>query len=313
MTERDRITELEHRIGQATMEAGSWRMMPGWMPCAEAGERILSALDVPRPEWPAAPAREPLVLPPDEFAALKRSARILASIVARNHQVMEAARIEMRQAGAHAAMQWILNSLPDVWDDPETEWDGKESAGAWFDRTESFYRASESAAEALGDPDPSADPSRALARSHESTRQRAGTPEPAPDTGGMTYAALERATERMRAAEGKLANLRSLAEGCRELASNGRDLDANCTASAAYRAVAGDMLAIIGTGEGTSPLSPAQCDRLRQMVSEYQDAISAVRAGLEMTAALDDADRAVIAAARDALRVLEGAGEADRG
>ena len=174
------------------------------MPCAEAGERILSALDVPRPEWPAAPARGPLVLPPDEFAALKRSARILASIVARNHQVMEAARIEMRQTGAHAAMQWILNSLPDVWDDPETEWDGKESAGAWFDRTESFYRASESAAEAPGDPDPGADPSRALARSHESTRQRAGTPEPAPDTGGMTYAALERATERMRAARGSL-------------------------------------------------------------------------------------------------------------
>ena len=57
MSERDRITELEHRIGQATMEAGSWRMMPGWMPCAEAGERILSALDVPRPEWPRQPSR----------------------------------------------------------------------------------------------------------------------------------------------------------------------------------------------------------------------------------------------------------------
>ena len=65
----------------------------------------------------------------------------------------------------------------------------------------------------------------------------------------LAHAALDRATERMRAAEGKLANLRSLAEGCRELASNGRDLDANCTASAAYRAVAGDILAIIGTGE----------------------------------------------------------------
>ena len=35
--------------------------------------------------------------------------------------------------------------LPDVWDDPETEWDGKESADAWFDRTESFYRAAEPA------------------------------------------------------------------------------------------------------------------------------------------------------------------------
>jgi hypothetical protein len=57
--------------------------------------------------------------------------------------------------------------------------------------------------------------------------------------------------ERAEAAERKLASLRSLAEGCRELASNGRDLDRNCTASAAYRAAAGDMLAITGTeGEG---------------------------------------------------------------
>ena len=292
-----------------------------------------------RPEAPAIPG-DPLA-PRDEYEALECTARILANSVARNPQVMEAARIEMRQAGAHAAMQWILNSLPDVWDDPETEWDGKESAGAWFDRTESFYRASESAAEAPGDPDPSEDPSRALTGADGSAQERSAASLPAAVPGRealreavsaaidagwwsqgpapservmeIVHAALERATERMRAAEGKLANLRSLAEGCRELASNGRDLDANCTASAAYRAVAGDMLAIIGTGEGTSPLSPAQCDRLRQMVSEYQDAISAVRAGLEMTAALDDADRAVIAAARDALRVLEGAGEADRG
>jgi hypothetical protein len=79
--------------------------------------------------------------PADELASLKRSCRILANIVARNHQAMEAARIEMRQNGPHQAMQWILNSIPDVWDDPETEWDGKESAQAWFDRTESFYRA----------------------------------------------------------------------------------------------------------------------------------------------------------------------------
>jgi hypothetical protein len=95
------------------------------------------------------------VTPDDELAALRRSARILANIVARNHQAMEAARIEMRQNGPHAAMQWILNSLPDVWDDPETEWDGRESAQAWFDRTESFYRAAESAADARLADDPS--------------------------------------------------------------------------------------------------------------------------------------------------------------
>jgi len=84
--------------------------------------------------------------PADELASLKRTARTLANIVARNHQVMEAARIEMRQNGPHAAMQWVLNSLGDVWDDPETEWDGKESAEEWFDRTESFYRAAKEAA-----------------------------------------------------------------------------------------------------------------------------------------------------------------------
>ena len=86
-------------------------------------------------EWPPAAAAL------DDLAALRRSARILASLLARNHQVMEAARIEDFQNGANAGMQWILNSLPDVWDDPETAWDGKESAEAWFDRTESFYRA----------------------------------------------------------------------------------------------------------------------------------------------------------------------------
>ncbi len=88
---------------------------------------------------------------PDELAALRRSVRILAGITARNHQVMEAARIEMGQNGPHAAMQWILNALPDVWDDDETAWDGKESAEEWFDRTESFYRA----AEPPGTPSPS--------------------------------------------------------------------------------------------------------------------------------------------------------------
>jgi hypothetical protein len=71
MTERARITELEHRIGQAAMEAGSWRMMPGWMPCAEAGERILSALEVPVAEWPRSPQ--------DDSAAPGTQAPALAS------------------------------------------------------------------------------------------------------------------------------------------------------------------------------------------------------------------------------------------
>ena len=141
------------------------------------------------PEAPAVPG--PLVMPQDEFeavervaeavspvaaafdpaevASLKRSCRILANIVARNHQAMEAARIEMRQNGPHAGMQWVLNSLPDVWDDDETAWDGVESAQAWFDRTESFYRAAKEAAEASA----SDDTGRVLTSPDDGSRARA--------------------------------------------------------------------------------------------------------------------------------------------
>ena len=93
---------------------------------------------------------------PAEADTLRRGARILGSIIARNHQAMEAARIEMIQNGPHAGMQWVLNSLPDVWDDPETKWDGAESAQAWFDRTEDFYRAAKEDAELSGIRSPSA-------------------------------------------------------------------------------------------------------------------------------------------------------------
>ena len=54
------------------------------------------------------------------------------------------------------------------------------------------------------------------------------------------------------------------------------------------------------------PLTPAECDRLRAMTARWENAAQAVRKGLEMTAALDDADRAVIAAAWAGLKVLEG-------
>ena len=40
-------------------------------------------------------------------------------------------------------MQWILNSLPDVFEDDATAWDGHESAEAWFDRAEAADRAAE--------------------------------------------------------------------------------------------------------------------------------------------------------------------------
>lgn len=60
---------------------------------------------------------------------------MLARIVHANVLVMEAAAIEMRRGDTHAAMQWILNAMPDQWDgEPGTEWDGRETAQEWFDR-----------------------------------------------------------------------------------------------------------------------------------------------------------------------------------
>jgi hypothetical protein len=76
----------------------------------------------------------------DELAKLKSACRTLGKIVVGQHRAMEAARIEMTQGSTHKAMQWILNSLPDQWDDEETKWDGKESANEWWDRTDGFYR-----------------------------------------------------------------------------------------------------------------------------------------------------------------------------
>ena len=67
---------------------------------------------------------------------------------------------------------------------------------------------------------------------------------------------LEGAGEETRAeaAEARLAGvipgLRLLAEGCLDLASNGTDLDRHTSASLAYRSVATDILAIIGSEEG---------------------------------------------------------------
>jgi hypothetical protein len=49
-----------------------------------------------------------------------------------------------------------------------------------------------------------------------------------------------------------------------------------------------------------------ECSRLRQMVTGHENALSAVKRALDLTAALDDADREIIAAGRAGLKVLEG-------
>ena len=53
MSERDRITELEHRIGQATEEAESMALEGGV--ARACALRFLAALEVPVAEWPVAP------------------------------------------------------------------------------------------------------------------------------------------------------------------------------------------------------------------------------------------------------------------
>lgn len=76
-----------------------------------------------------------------EVARLRNGGQQLGHIVQWMSRSMEAARIEMLQSGPEKAMQWILNSLPDVDDNPESEqWDGKESATEWLDRTDEKAR-----------------------------------------------------------------------------------------------------------------------------------------------------------------------------
>ena len=179
------------------------------------------------------PAPVPLVMPADEFAAveavaaaldsaevarLREGARMLGKVVVGHSRAMEAARIEFAQGSAGKAMEWILNSLPDVWDDPETEWDGVESAQAWFDRTEAFYRAAEADADARTEADPSADTSRAFATALVEAQARAEAAEAERDRlNDASLAALARAgakiaEQRQRAerAEARLARIASL-------------------------------------------------------------------------------------------------------
>ena len=129
--------------------------------------------------------------PADEMAAFKRSARILASIVARNHRVMEAARIEMLQSGPDAGMQWILNSLPDVWDVPETEWDGIETAQAWFDRAEAWYCAAEAASAAPGESAPDPGATKALSGALGQRQEHTGASEPESSLGEILHRARQ--------------------------------------------------------------------------------------------------------------------------
>jgi len=77
-----------------------------------------------------------------ELARTQSAAQTLGKVVCWQAQSMEAARIEMIQNGPEKAMQWILNSIPDVDDnDPADQWNGTESAAEWIERQQAADRA----------------------------------------------------------------------------------------------------------------------------------------------------------------------------
>lgn len=71
-----------------------------------------------------------------EITKLQNACKLMGRSITGLSRAMEAARIELAQGSAEKAMEWILNSLPDVSDDdPEDQWNGTETANEWFDRT----------------------------------------------------------------------------------------------------------------------------------------------------------------------------------
>jgi len=134
---------------------------------------------------------------PAEVARLREGARMLGRIIVGHTRAMEAARIELAQGSAEKAMEWILNSLPDVWEDEETEWDGRESANEWWDRTDAFYRAAETPAAAHAEAPLPDDASRARPAAPECSRERAAASlaEPAEHSTGIALIRAERARQ----------------------------------------------------------------------------------------------------------------------
>jgi hypothetical protein len=132
------LDEMEHlpaAIARLTWPSG--RFKPGTA-CQECLETTLDLyvlsdeMEGRRLGVVVVPADEPEI----DVAKLRNGARTLGRTVVHMSRTMRAAWIEMQQNGPQAAMQWVLNALPDVDDnDPEDQWDGKESAAEWLDRT----------------------------------------------------------------------------------------------------------------------------------------------------------------------------------
>lgn len=73
----------------------------------------------------------------EELTKAQRAAQTLGNVVAGQARSLYAAWIEVARNDLHAASQWVLNSVPDVWDGPpEHEWNGTETGDEWFSRTD---------------------------------------------------------------------------------------------------------------------------------------------------------------------------------
>jgi len=200
----EQIVFTEHARGEGIRMGESWVLTPGSLPYREAGERVLSALDVPVAEWPRQPSR-----------------------------TAEDARERTGSAGGENPAPASPEPVAAILTAPVTA---------------SVLRSQVRAAvHAWAETDMDADPADAV--------MGVVAPWAEQMTGhavALAHAALERATERMRAAEGKLTEIR---QACRDQATYVRlgAFDSVVPPTALVKAA--DILAIIGTGE-EGPLAP---------------------------------------------------------
>ena len=240
-----------HARGEGIRMGESWVLTPGSLSYREAGERILSALDVPRSEWPGTrdAARSPesaREVPGVESPAPASLEGVTAILAALEGSDGEAPPLSREELGRLVREVWVAcaREHPDPkpswlagWDELD-EWD--KETDRRIGKTVANHAAAVTAlamhglhvtvvAEAVSAERERADRLRdrcderdrlisALIAEHpvelgRFSRMLSDAAEPVPDTGGMlAHAALERATERMRAAEGKMAAIRELCE-----------------------------------------------------------------------------------------------------
>jgi hypothetical protein len=144
-TEKEEAVTTEPTPGRAACEAFWAAVGAGPVNQAPAAAWNWANSQKTTRAWEA--AAKAAVSADDEVRKLRNACRTMGKVITGMARSMEAARIEMLQNGPEAAMQWILNSIPDVDDnDPEDQWNGTETAGEWLDRQQAADRAAEAEA-----------------------------------------------------------------------------------------------------------------------------------------------------------------------